>query len=115
MENRQKIWQRRGFLPVVMVIALVALAPKLFTQQIEAAARGQNTEWYQVVEGSIYDGDTLRVTRGGQELKVSGIDAPELQQDMGIEAQDHLRSLKAMTLLALFSLRKTVTRERLQT
>ena len=50
-----------------------------------------------MVEGSIYDGDTLRVERGNQELKVRlcGIDAPEIKQAGGIEARDHLRSLVA--------------------
>lgn len=96
-----KIWKRRGFIPAVIVIGVVALSPRLFNQQIEAAidaaAGGQNTEWYQLVEGSIYDGDTLRVERGGQELKIRlcGIDSPELKQAGGIEARDHLRSLVA--------------------
>lgn len=94
---------------MVIVMGVVVLAepllwrfaPKLFPSQInaaiDAAAGGQNTEWYQVVEGSIYDGDTLRVERGSQELKIRfcGIDAPELKQDGGIEARDHLRSLVA--------------------
>lgn len=103
MENRQKIWQQRGFLPMVMVIALAALAPRLFNQQIEAAidavSDGQNTEWYQVVEGSIYDGDTLRVARNGRELKIRfcGTDSPEIEQPGGIEARDHLRSLVAQS------------------
>lgn len=101
MENQQKIWQWRGFLPAVIAIALGVLAPKLFPSQInaalDAAAEGQLIEWYQVVPGSIYDGDTLRVERGGQELKVRlcGIDTPEIEQSMGIEAREHLRSLFA--------------------
>lgn len=69
-----RIWQRKGFIPLVLVAGVVAAAPKLFpgpiNAAIDAAAGGQNTEWYQVVEGSIYDGDTLRVERGGQELKI---------------------------------------------
>ncbi|MEM9807595.1 MAG: thermonuclease family protein [Cyanobacteria bacterium P01_D01_bin.56] len=57
----------------------------------------QSTEWYQVVEGSIYDGDTLRVERGSRELKIRlcGIDAPEIKQAVGIESREHLRSLVA--------------------
>ena len=96
-----KLWQRRGFIPAVIMIGVVALVPKVFTQQIKAAidfaADGQNTEWYQVVEGSIYDGDTLRVERGGQELKIRlcGVDSPELKQAGGIEAREHLRLLVA--------------------
>ena len=55
------------------------------------------SEQYQLVPGSIYDGDTLRVTDGSKEIKIRlcGIDAPEKEQPMGIEARDHLRSLIA--------------------
>lgn len=44
-------------------------------------------EVWQVKEGSIYDGDTLRVVRGSEELKIRfcGIDAPEKKMPMGIE------------------------------
>ena len=44
---------------------------------------------------SIYDGDTLRVVRDDEELKIRlcGIDAPEIKQPLGIEARDYLRSL----------------------
>lgn len=54
-----------------------------------------NSEVWQLVPGSIYDGDTLRVQRNGTEMKVRlcGIDAPEKDQEMGIAARDHLRSL----------------------
>ena len=51
---------------------------------------------YQVKEGSIYDGDTLRViSRDGEELKIrfACIDAPEKKQKFGIESRDYLRSL----------------------
>ncbi|WP_081716825.1 thermonuclease family protein [Leptolyngbya sp. Heron Island J] len=88
-------------MPAVIVIGLVAISPKLFSKQInaaiDAAAGGQNTEWYRVLEGSIYDGDTLRVERGDQELKIRfcGTDSPEIEQPGGIEARDHLRSLVA--------------------
>lgn len=54
-------------------------------------------ELWQVKDGSIYDGDTLRVSRGAEELKIRfcGIDAPEKAQDLGTESRDHLRSLVA--------------------
>jgi endonuclease YncB( thermonuclease family) len=44
---------------------------------------------------SIHDGDTLRVFKGSEELKIRlcGIDSPEIKQSLGIEARDHLRSL----------------------
>lgn len=52
-------------------------------------------EEYQLVKGSVYDGDTLRVSRSGKETKIRlcGIDAPEKAQPMGTAARDHLRSL----------------------
>ncbi len=61
------------------------------------ADSGPMSEHYQIVEGSIYDGDTLRVTDGREELKIRfcGIDAPEKDQAGGIESRDHLRSLIA--------------------
>ncbi len=52
-------------------------------------------ERWNLKEGSIYDGDTLRVVKGSEELKIRfcGIDAPEKKQAMGIESRDYLRSL----------------------
>ena len=54
-------------------------------------------EQWRVKPGSIYDGDTLRVVRGDEELKIRfcGIDAPEIKQPLGIESRDYLRSLIA--------------------
>ena len=54
-----------------------------------------NSDQWVVVPDSVYDGDTLRVERGGEELKIRfcGIGAPEKEQPLGIEARDHLRSL----------------------
>ena len=51
-------------------------------------------ERWQLKPGSIYDGDTLRVVRDGEELKIRlcGIDAPEIKQPLGIESRDYLRS-----------------------
>lgn len=45
--------------------------------------------------GSVYDGDTLRLVKDGQEIKVRlcGIDAPERDQPLGVESRDALRSL----------------------
>lgn len=52
-------------------------------------------ERWNLKPGSIYDGDTLRVVRGQEELKIRfcGIDAPEKKMPLGIESRDHLRSL----------------------
>ena len=54
-------------------------------------------EEYTVKEGSIYDGDTLRLIGNNEELKVRlcGIDAPEKEMPLGIESRDYLRSLIA--------------------
>ena len=71
---------------------------------VDAEVNGQNAiaqgdgiipEVWQVKEGSVYDGDTLRVVRGSEELRIRfcGIDAPEKKMPMGIESRDHLRSL----------------------
>ena len=56
-----------------------------------------HAQQWQVKPGSIYDGDTLRVVRGDEELKIRfcGIDAPEIKQPLGIESRDYLRSLVA--------------------
>jgi endonuclease YncB( thermonuclease family) len=53
---------------------------------------------YQIKEGSIYDGDTLRViSSDNEELKIrfACIDAPEKKMEYGIESRDYLRSLLA--------------------
>lgn len=52
---------------------------------------------WQIKPNSIHDGDTLRVVRGNEELKIRlcGIDAPEIKQPLGIESRDYLRSLIA--------------------
>jgi endonuclease YncB( thermonuclease family) len=58
----------------------------------------QTYEKWNLKPGSVYDGDTLRVVRGNEELKIRfcGIDAPEKKQELGIEAREHLRSLVEM-------------------
>jgi len=57
--------------------------------------KDNHAEQWQVKPGSVHDGDTLRVVRGDEELKVRlcGIDAPEIRQPLGIESRDYLRSL----------------------
>ena len=57
----------------------------------------ERAEKWQVKEGSIYDGDTLRVVRGNEEKKIRfcGTDAPEIKQPLGVESRDYLRSLIA--------------------
>ena len=57
----------------------------------------KNLEVWSVKPGSIYDGDTLRVVKGNQELKIRfcGTDSPEIKQPLGVEARDYLRSREA--------------------
>ena len=53
---------------------------------------------YQIKEGSIYDGDTLRVLSSDNEefkIRFACIDAPEKKMKYGIESRDYLRSLLA--------------------
>jgi endonuclease YncB( thermonuclease family) len=59
--------------------------------------KDNHAELWRVKPGSIYDGDTLRVVRGDEELKIRfcGIDAPELKQPLGVESRDYLQSLIA--------------------
>lgn len=88
---------------VIGAIALVGwLANRNADQIYQATAPSQtpiipNSEVWTVKDGSVYDGDTLRVIRGAEELKIRfcGIDAPEKDQPLGIESRDHLRSLIA--------------------
>ena len=59
------------------------------------AAQNPELEPVTLVPGSVYDGDTIRVRdRTGEELRIrfACIDAPEKDQDLGIEARDNLRN-----------------------
>lgn len=105
-----RIFKSRGFVPLA-VIGAIALFNYLnlrpFDRAFESAVKavkpelvadsGPTSEHYRLVEGSVYDGDTLRVTDGRSETKIRfcGIDAPEKDQAGGIESRDHLRSLIA--------------------
>lgn len=54
-----------------------------------------NLPEYEVIPGSVHDGDTLRVSSKGEVLKVrfACIDAPELKQPLGQESRNYLRSM----------------------
>ena len=68
----------------------------------------RNSEVWSVKPGSIYDGDTLRVVKGNQELKIRfcGTDSPELKQPLGVEARDYLRSREARHCVIARSLKQ---------
>ena len=102
-----------------MLLALPRLSPLLISEMPPLPLEEGNTEQrvadlpsgevFYLVEGSVYDGDTLRVERCGEQceelkIRLCGIDAPEKEQQFGIEARDHLRSLIAQgdgTLIVL--------------
>jgi micrococcal nuclease len=112
MSNFQKFI---NFLPIIAIGALVwysLQAPKTsretFSIPQSQSARieipngepdpdeAANLPEYEVVAGSVHDGDTLRVrSSDGQVLKIrfACVDAPELKQPMGEESRNHLRSL----------------------
>ena len=77
----------------------VAVYSRFDNRQSKSSTEPAAVEQTQKLENwqlkSIYDGDTLRVTRENEELKIRlcGIDAPEIKQPLGIEARDYLRSL----------------------
>ena len=95
------MWKKRGLVPLLLVGAIalaIRFLPKSITESLPGAIATDtmpDSELYYLVEGSVYDGDTLRVQRNGEELKIRlcGIDAPEKDQQFGIESRDHLRSL----------------------
>jgi len=64
-------------------------------KQVQQPQQQQIFEEWDLKPGSVYDGDTLRVIRDNEELKIRfcGIDAPEKKMAMGVESRDHLRSL----------------------
>jgi micrococcal nuclease len=96
---------QRSINNVALLVAVGLIAYGIDKHQIrqfegkmaEREAPVQSSEHWQVKPGSIYDGDTLRVQRGTEEMKVRfcGIDAPEKQQALGTKARDYLRSLVA--------------------
>ena len=92
------------FLNALPFVAIVCLMWFYFQQpnnsdKPKLAKRPSETESLrcQVVDGSVYDGDTFRVKCDGREQKIRlcGIDAPEVKQPLGIESRDYLRSLVA--------------------
>ena len=100
----------RGLIPLLAVGAIATIAaaakwtwpplPEPLAEATSFLSPGPwvgESQYFQLVPSSIYDGDTLRVTDGSKEIKIRlcGIDAPEKEQPMGIEARDHLRSLIA--------------------
>ncbi len=87
---------------ILVFVAVIAKRETINSSTEKAIAKvifddDNDAEKWQVKEGSIYDGDTLRVVRGNEEKKIRfcGIDAPEIKQKLGVESRDYLRSLIA--------------------
>ncbi len=83
------------FLP----LTAIALCSCSLINQETFSPKNPPGELWQVKDGSIYDGDTLRIIKGNEELKIRfcGIDAPEKAQALGIESRNYLRSLVAFS------------------
>ena len=62
---------------------------------VEEEEEKQEYEVYQLKPGSMDDGETLRVERNSEELKIKlcEINAPEEEEELGRESREHLRSL----------------------
>jgi endonuclease YncB( thermonuclease family) len=92
------------WVPALAIVGLVAMhvtspktearkAPKQSVQK--GSSVGPAGETVAIVPGSVHDGDTLRVRKGNEVIKVRfcGIDAPELAQPLGKESRDYLKQL----------------------
>lgn len=89
-------------LPLLIALLLLAYScsrPSNNTtaQNSVSANASKSSQVWRVAQkkDAIHDGDTMRLTNGSQELKVRfcGIDAPEIQQTLGIASRDYLRSI----------------------
>lgn len=82
-------------IPILVIVVLGGLAVKGTVNGDSKLSKNGESVSCEVVKGSIYDGDTLRVKCGESEKKVrlACIDAPEAKQEGGIKARDYLRSL----------------------
>ena len=87
-------------LPLLVVAGLIWFhfqQPKSDRPKLAKPPSQTESRRCEVVENSIYDGDTFRVRCNGREEKIRlcGIDAPELKQPLGIDSRDYLRFLIA--------------------
>ena len=98
-------WKKPGLVALLILVAVgllirfwPELIPSLVSQRDITSSTMPDSEVYRLVEGSVYDGDTLRVQRCGEQceelkIRLCGIDAPEMDQPMGEAARNQLRSL----------------------
>ena len=93
-----KKFQSSSWVNGQIFIAIAVIISGCSGVQSEELSLSKKSQYYQLKEGSVYDGDTFRVIDpNGQELKlrIACIDAPEKKQALGIESRDYLRSLLA--------------------
>jgi endonuclease YncB( thermonuclease family) len=93
-----KKFQSLSWINCKIFIILAVIISGCSGVQSKELSLSKKSQYYQLKEGSVYDGDTFRVIDpNGQELKlrVACIDAPEKKQALGIESRDYLRSLLA--------------------
>lgn len=104
-----KLLKRRGLIPFLVVLGLgiALLGTPLFpsvqetVELITYEPPVANSETWQIIEGSIHDGDTFRASKlanGWQSdvgIRLCGIDAPELAQPLGTASRDYLKQLLA--------------------
>jgi endonuclease YncB( thermonuclease family) len=85
------------WIPAIVIVGLVGLHFRMPKPQAQPSGVGQSAvgESATIVPGSVHDGDTLRVRKGNEVIKVRfcGIDAPELAQPLGKESRDYLKQL----------------------
>ena len=78
-----RVSKLRSFIPLTVLGAIALFSyinPRPLERSLESAVKavkpelvadsGLLSEHYQIVEGSVYDGDTLRVTDGRKETKI---------------------------------------------
>ncbi len=90
------VYSSRWWLNLAMVAAAFMLV-------LLAGCQSVPTELHCAVN-SVHDGDTLRVTCGGQRMKIRlyCIDAPEIRQrPWGKESRDYLRSIAPLRVLVI--------------
>jgi len=108
-----KILKLINALPIIAIIALTwySLQPKTSRETVLSVPgnsatiqipngepdpdEAANLPEYEVIPGSIHDGDTLRVrsSKGEVEVRFACVDAPELKQPLGEESRNYLRSM----------------------
>jgi endonuclease YncB( thermonuclease family) len=77
------------------VVLLTVIISGCSSVNSENLSLSNKSDYAQLKEGSVWDGDSFRVIKNGEEIKIrmACIDAPEKKQELGIASRDYLRSL----------------------